>query len=118
MLNIHANICIHVFRICLNLVRFESFDCFVHLRNFIFLEQGNIESAIRKGYIEFDREMSLDEEMREDLAGTTAICVIIKEQKLFCVSSNGEGKATGEWWGEKKNNCWVYFRVTSVIVEQ
>jgi protein phosphatase PTC2/3 len=29
--------------------------------------------------------MALDEEMREDLAGTTAICVIIKDEKqLFC----------------------------------
>ena len=49
------------------------------------LEQGNIEGAIRKGYIEFDKEMSLDDEIREDLAGTTAVCVIIKDQKLFCV---------------------------------
>jgi protein phosphatase PTC2/3 len=47
-------------------------------------EQGDVETAIRRGYIEFDREMALDEEMREDLAGTTAICVIIKENKLFC----------------------------------
>jgi len=52
---------------------------------FCFLEQGNIEAAIRKGYIEFDKEMSLDEDMREDLAGTTAICVIVKDHKLFCV---------------------------------
>jgi serine/threonine protein phosphatase PrpC len=51
-----------------------------------FLEQGNIEAAIRKGFMEFDREMALSEEMREDLAGTTAVCVIIKDQKLFCVS--------------------------------
>lgn len=50
----------------------------------IFLEQGNIEGAIRKGYIDFDEEMATDEEMREDLAGTTAICVIIKDNKLFC----------------------------------
>lgn len=59
-------------------------------KNFIdiFLEQGNIEAAIRKGYIEFDKEMSLDENMREDLAGTTAICVLIKEQKLFCVRND------------------------------
>jgi len=28
--------------------------------------------------------MSLDDEMREDLAGTTAICVIIKDDKLYC----------------------------------
>jgi len=57
----------------------------MHLVFFCFLEQGNIEAAIRKGYIEFDKEMSLDEDMREDLAGTTAICVIVKDQKLFCV---------------------------------
>lgn len=28
--------------------------------------------------------MASNEEMREDLAGTTAICVIIKDDKLFC----------------------------------
>jgi protein phosphatase 2C family protein 2/3 len=28
--------------------------------------------------------MALDEEMREDLAGTTAICVVIKDDKLYC----------------------------------
>jgi serine/threonine protein phosphatase PrpC len=56
----------------------------------VFLEQGNIESAIRKGYIEFDKEMSLDEDMREDLAGTTAVCVVIKDQKLFCVCVQNE----------------------------
>jgi hypothetical protein len=28
--------------------------------------------------------MSSDEEMREDLAGTTAICVVIKDDKLYC----------------------------------
>ncbi|CAF4379878.1 unnamed protein product, partial [Rotaria magnacalcarata] len=49
------------------------------------LEQGNIEGAIRKGFLEFDKEMSVDEDIKEDLAGTTAICVLIKDQKLFCV---------------------------------
>lgn len=58
------------------------------LSRFVFAGQGNIEAAIRKGYIEFDREMSLDEDIREDLAGTTAICVIIKDQKLFCVNED------------------------------
>jgi protein phosphatase 2C family protein 2/3 len=28
--------------------------------------------------------MASEEEIREDLAGTTAICVIMKEDKLFC----------------------------------
>lgn len=54
----------------------------IHL--FFFVEQGNIEAAIRKGFIDFDKEMSQDDEMREDLAGTTAICVVIKDDKLFC----------------------------------
>jgi protein phosphatase PTC2/3 len=53
-------------------------------KNLSRLEQGNIEAAIRKGFIDFDKEMALDEDMREDLAGTTAICVIIKDDKLFC----------------------------------
>ena len=26
--------------------------------------------------------------MKEELAGTTAICVIIKDKKIYCVSSN------------------------------
>lgn len=49
------------------------------------LEQGNIEAAIRRGFIEFDNEMASDDDMKEDLAGTTAICVLIKDQKLYCV---------------------------------
>ncbi len=48
------------------------------------LEQGDIETALRKGFIDFDKEMASDEEMREDLAGTTAICVVIKDDKLYC----------------------------------
>ncbi len=27
-----------------------------------------------------------DENMRDELAGTTAICVLIKDKKLYCVS--------------------------------
>ena len=32
--------------------------------------------------------MSLDDDIREDLAGTTAICVIVKDQKLYCVNED------------------------------
>jgi hypothetical protein len=31
-------------------------------------------------------KQNLDEEMKEELAGTTAICVIIKDKKIYCVS--------------------------------
>lgn len=87
MLSIHANIYITVSLVYLNLVRAKCSFIFPNeIESFVCLGQGNIEAAIRKGYIEFDREMSLDEEIREDLAGTTAICVIIKDQKLYCVN--------------------------------
>jgi hypothetical protein len=55
--------------------------------------------------------MSLDEEMREDLAGTTAICVIVKDQQLYCVWSRNE------FLCEKKINKFN-FRGMLVIVEQ
>lgn len=86
-LNIRANICIHVSPINLTSVRclsLSSSSSSRSVRSIFFLEQGNIEAAIRKGYIEFDKEMALDEDMREDLAGTTAICVLIKDDKLYC----------------------------------
>jgi hypothetical protein len=56
--------------------------------------------------------MSLDEEMREDLAGTTAICVIVKDQKLFCV--NRKQKFFFFLLSKEVFRC----RVMSVIVEQ
>jgi hypothetical protein len=35
----------------------------------------------------FQINHSKDEEMKEELAGTTAICVLIKDRKLYCVSA-------------------------------
>lgn len=46
--------------------------------------KGNIAEAIRKGFLGLDEDMLEDEEMKEELAGTTAICVIIKDKKLYC----------------------------------
>jgi len=36
--------------------------------------------------MQFDEAMQKDENMREELAGTTAITVLIKEKSLYCVS--------------------------------
>ncbi len=46
--------------------------------------------------------MSLDEEMREDLAGTTAICVIIKDQKLYCVN---------------RKSCFLFFPKENILLQ-
>lgn len=47
-------------------------------------KEGNISEAIRKGFLEIDIDMLNDESMREELAGTTAICVILKDKKIYC----------------------------------
>jgi len=47
-------------------------------------KDGNIPDAIRRGFLALDEDMLEDEEMKEELAGTTAICVIIKDKKIYC----------------------------------
>lgn len=44
----------------------------------------NIPDAIRKGFLSIDQDMLEDEEMKEELSGTTAICVIIRDKKIYC----------------------------------
>lgn len=60
----------------------------IHLHERIFSQQSykenNIPDAIRKGFLGLDEDMLEDEEMKEELAGTTAISVIIKDKKLYC----------------------------------
>lgn len=46
--------------------------------------KGNIPDAIKKGFLEIDCDMLNDDHMKEELAGTTAICVLIKDKKIFC----------------------------------
>ena len=53
-----------------------------------FAEENNIPDAMRRGFLELDEDMLDDEDMKDELAGTTAICVIIKDKKIYCVSSN------------------------------
>lgn len=44
----------------------------------------DIPEAMREGFLQLDSDMLVDPEMRDELAGTTAICVLIKDNKLFC----------------------------------
>lgn len=45
---------------------------------------NNIPDAIKKGFLGLDEDMLQDEDMKDELAGTTAICVIIKDKKIYC----------------------------------
>ncbi|VDM41548.1 unnamed protein product [Toxocara canis] len=46
--------------------------------------EGKIEEAIKEGFMSLDEKMKNDEEMREDMSGTTAVVVIIKNKKIYC----------------------------------
>lgn len=48
-------------------------------------QKGNIEEAIRLAFLELDSDMLTDENMRDELAGTTAIITLIKDNKIYCV---------------------------------
>ena len=49
-------------------------------------QKGLIEDALRVSFLELDSDMLNDENMRDELAGTTAITVLIKNSKIYCVS--------------------------------
>ncbi|UYV62573.1 hypothetical protein LAZ67_2001128 [Cordylochernes scorpioides] len=48
-------------------------------------KKGDVVEAIKKGFLEVDSDMLKDENMRDELAGTTAVIVMVKENKIFCV---------------------------------
>ncbi|CAG7721120.1 unnamed protein product [Allacma fusca] len=59
-----------------------------HLHKFIVQRQeyqeGDAVGAIKQGFLEFDHSMLKDEHMRDELAGTTAVTVLIKDNKVYC----------------------------------
>lgn len=46
-------------------------------------KDGNVPDAMRKGFLALDEAMLEDEDMKEEIAGTTAVCVLIKDKKLY-----------------------------------
>jgi len=59
-----------------------------HLHERIFnqshFKNGNIPESFRQGFLGLDEDMLEDEDMKEELAGTTAICVFMKDRKIYC----------------------------------
>ncbi|KAL5012876.1 hypothetical protein ScPMuIL_011427 [Solemya velum] len=60
----------------------------VHLHNVIVSQpsyaQNRIADAITNGFLSLDEEMLKDETMKDELAGTTALVVILKNSKIYC----------------------------------
>jgi len=46
--------------------------------------KGDIVEAIKRGFLDIDEEMMNDETMKDELAGTTAIIVLMKNDKMYC----------------------------------
>lgn len=54
--------------------------------------KGDIEEALRSGFLDCDENMLKDEEMRDDASGATAVCCLIKNDKIFCANC-GDSRA-------------------------
>lgn len=46
--------------------------------------KGNVVDAIKHGFLNCDTDMLKDEQMKDEMAGTTANVVIIKNNKIYC----------------------------------
>jgi len=46
-------------------------------------KKGDIENALRTGFMSIDEDMLKDETMKDDLAGSTAICALIKNGVIY-----------------------------------
>ncbi|XP_046394221.1 probable protein phosphatase 2C T23F11.1 isoform X2 [Ischnura elegans] len=72
-----------------------------HLHKFISkrpeYKSGNIEEAIRQGFLEIDQAMQ--ETLGDELAGSTAVIVIIKDNKLYC-GNVGDSRAIASIGGK------------------
>lgn len=46
--------------------------------------KGNVIEAIKEGFMECDQDMLKDEQMRDEMSGTTAIIILLKNNKIYC----------------------------------
>lgn len=49
-------------------------------------KEGNIVEAMKQAFLEMDEVMQNDEAIKNEQAGTTAVAVVIKDDKLFCAN--------------------------------
>ncbi|CAG2178841.1 unnamed protein product, partial [Oppiella nova] len=60
--------------------------------------KGLVEEAIRQSFLELDSDMLSDDQMRDELAGTTAITCLIKNNKIYC-GNVGDSRAVASFGG-------------------
>ncbi|KAJ8968317.1 hypothetical protein NQ317_007567 [Molorchus minor] len=95
-----------------------------HLHKYIIKQSeystGNIPEAMRKGFLELDETMLYKESLKNEPSGTTAVAIIIKDDKLYCANV-GDSRAIASIAGKaeplskdhKPNNPEEYERITA-----
>lgn len=62
-------------------------------------KKGKIEEAIKQGFLAVDSDMLEDENMKDELAGTTAVIVLLKGNKVYC-GNVGDSRAVASVGGQ------------------
>ncbi|KAL1509965.1 hypothetical protein ABEB36_004629 [Hypothenemus hampei] len=94
-----------------------------HLHKFIVnreeFKHGNIGEALKKAFIELDHAMFANETLKSEQSGSTAVVVVIKDNKLFCANIGDSrsiacinGKLELLSHDHKPNNTEEYERIT------
>jgi len=64
--------------------RHASIHLHRHILNRSEYQEGNMHKAIREGFLECDRAMKVSQELKDEMAGCTAVAVLMKDNKLYC----------------------------------
>ncbi|KAH7644622.1 protein phosphatase 2c-like protein 3 [Dermatophagoides farinae] len=62
-------------------------------------QEGHIDEALKNIFVEFDEMMFNNEKMRDELAGSTAVVVLIKDHQIYCANI-GDSRAVASFAGQ------------------
>lgn len=95
-----------------------------HLHKFVTkqneYQEGNIAEALKQAFLEIDNVMLEEESLKQEQAGTTAVAVVVKDDKVFCANV-GDSRAVACIAGvpeplsidHKPSNAEEYNRITA-----
>lgn len=94
-----------------------------HLHKFILKRsefKTDIVNAMKQGFLDLDSEMLVDVDLKNELCGSTAITILIKENRLYCANA-GDSRAIASVGGKvevlsldhKPNHDTEYQRITA-----
>ncbi|KAK0417757.1 hypothetical protein QR680_013191 [Steinernema hermaphroditum] len=61
-------------------------------------KRGNIVDAIQSGFLALDEQMKADAETKDEVSGTTAVIVLIRDQQIYC-GNVGDSRAVASICG-------------------